>query len=95
MDTSTLTAVIGTLCGVIAFLYKREAARADRLESKLNDAETFQRNDMVKMLNWYARATLDYSRILRGEMPHDALDHKKSEETTQIINNAGSKGHKK
>ena len=94
MDSSTLVAVIGTLCGVIAFLYKREAARADRLEAELKDTVEFQRKDMTQMINWYARATMDYARIMRGEMPHDALAPK-SEETTQIIQSAGLRKTKK
>jgi hypothetical protein len=92
VDQTVLTTVIGTLCGVIAFLYRREAARADRMEAKYEESQAFQRRDMAEMITWYSRSTMDYARIMRNEMPHEALSSK--EETTQIIANAG-KRHKK
>lgn len=89
MDQTALISVIGTLCGVVVFLYRREAARADRMEAKVEQSEEFQRQDMTQMINWYSRATMDYARIMRGEMPHTALERK--DDTTQIIKDAGSK----
>lgn len=90
MDLTLVTTVVGTLCGVIALLYKRETARADRAEEELRETQKFQRGDMTQMINWYARATMDYARIIRIELPHDAMPSS-SEETTQIIKSAGSK----
>ena len=71
MDNGVLTGVIGTLCAVIAFLYRREAAKADRNEEKYEKAMEFQRTDMANMINGYARVTMDYARIIRSERPDD------------------------
>ena len=71
MDSQALIGVIGTLCAVIAFLYRREAQKADRLEEKYEKAMEFQRNDMSSMINGYARVTMDYARIIRSERPDD------------------------
>lgn len=63
------------------------------MEAKYEESQAFQRRDMAEMINWYSRSTMDYARIMRGEMPHEALTP--NQETTQIIANAGVKRIKK
>lgn len=75
MDPMTLlVSAIGSLAACIAYLYKQQEKRADRLQKQYDDAVEFQRTDMARMLAKYATICNDYNRVVRNNPPKDEDD---------------------